>query len=446
MTTASAATPRFSKAERSQARLRMLIEGPATAGKTFTALRLMRVLTPKIAVIIAGEIHGVLIYAGHEQDGVRWDFAKTILTNYSPEDYSEAIRDAAREGYEGIIIDQLSSEWNSTGGILQMIDSVDNKQKMSKWKIATPLHDAMLEEIRNSPAHIIALLRSKMTTIVETVEGKMKPISVGMEPIQRNDTPYEFHIALAMDHTHTCTVIRSKCLEIDGLVVQKPGPELMKPIIEWLSTGKQIEATSVSGRISTAQHDRVGELLIALRWKMERISKDFPQKYGVTELMRFTHEQAETLIRWLEAQLAAMTKRSAPAAAAPSAATNGTPAVQTPAPPKPAPTSAPVAPTTAHVPAPAASGDPLAQPITQVQVQALKDLKAELEPHGLTTEAWKGILAKRGVDSAMKLTRGQADELVKNLAHKANALGLSVGQNLAQKGVNTSVAADIKST
>src|SRR5262249_5971551 len=140
--------------------------------------------------------------------------------------------------------------------------------------------------------------------VVEADEkGKMVPRKVGMGPIQRDTAPYEFDIILSMDAAHVGTVSGSRCRAVEGATVLKPGAEFMRPIIAWLETGAQGEPARPSARIQAPQVGRVAELLGELRWPPEKIARDFPRRFGVTELAKFTHEQAAGLIKWLEAQV-----------------------------------------------------------------------------------------------------------------------------------------------
>lgn len=83
-------------------------------------------------------------------------------------------------------------------------------------------------------------------------------------------------------------------------------------------------------------------------------------------------------------------------------------------------TSAPVAAeyaTTATVEATVETSSRNEEMITQAQLERMAELKNKL---GLTSEQWKAVVAKRGVDTAKKLTHVQARDLIGNLERKAS--------------------------
>jgi len=69
-------------------------------------------------------------------------------------------------------------------------------------------------------------------------QGKVIGIrKVGMAPIQRPGMEYEFDIVADMDWSHIMTISKSRCSAIADRKVEKPGPEFMRPVIEWLQSG-----------------------------------------------------------------------------------------------------------------------------------------------------------------------------------------------------------------
>jgi hypothetical protein len=410
----------------------MMIDGPAKSGKSYTALRFAFALAPssRVCVIEAGELGSTEKYIGEEADGRRWGFDICQLDNYSPESYTEAVLEAGRQGYEAVVIDSLSAEWTGKGGALEIADKGGGP--FGGWKTATPLHDKMFETILASPCHVLATVRSKMDYVLEANDrGKMEPRKVGLAPIQRDTAPYEFDILLSMDAAHVGTVSGSRCRAVDGLSVLKPGADFLKPVILWLETGVQADAPKPSPRITDFQVQRVAGLLADLRWTLDRVARDFPRKYGATELGKLTHEQAQGLIKWLEAQAGASAKKAELQQQAPASQAAPTGSSQPEAAAAPPATNGHTAP---------ARGEPAIPPsapgiaardgkATNAQRQNLVSLRGEL--FGLLgisgsrtqeTTAWTEILAKRGVTTALDLSPEQADELIGNLRKKVEQL------------------------
>ncbi|MBV8095204.1 MAG: AAA family ATPase [Acetobacteraceae bacterium] len=444
----------FKKGSRRQVRLRMMISGPPKSGKSKTALRFAFALAPnhKVFVIEAGENDATDLYHGEEWDGVKWDWDICKLDSFSPESYIEAIQEAGRQGAEVIVIDSLSHEWNGKDGCLQI---ADQHGQFFGWKVATPLHDQLFQVIRKSPAHLIATCRSKISHVVESEGGKNVIRRIGMEPIQRESTPYEFDVLMDMDQNHIGTVYGSRCLAIEGKSCLKPGKEFLQPVLSWLETGVQVAPTAVSPRISDVQLERVAELLGLLGWTVDRISRDFPKRYGVTELAKLDQDQAGDLLKWLDAQAKAKGKRSqsgnanpAPAAAAvpaPAAETNGHAA---PVPNgKPAASATPPAGPSEPVPAGATVPPALAgQRLTDAQIEQLKEAykewadrsfnqlrdedlnRSDNEIEDLIKKEWLKLLAPykdasgKSLTTAKGLTVAQAEEFIRQVTHQSELM------------------------
>lgn len=229
----------FKKASRQKLKLRMAIDGPAGAGKTFTALRFAFSLGTRVAVINS-ESGAVEKYLGLNPDGVPFDFDVCTLNDFAPARYTEAILAAGREGYEVIVIDSLTHAWSGSGGALDLKDKKGGNS-FTAWKDITPMHNAMIEAILRSPAHIIATMRSKTDYVLEMDDrGRSVPKKVGMAPIQRAGMEYEFDIYASLDADHFMTVTKSRCPDVDAKVVPKPGAGFMEPVIRWLNEGSEI--------------------------------------------------------------------------------------------------------------------------------------------------------------------------------------------------------------
>lgn len=224
----------FKKAVKSQAKARIGIIGPSGSGKTYTALKIASVLGKKIAVIDTE--HGS---ASKYADEFEFDVCE--LNNYDPRHYVKAIQVAGQAGYDVIIIDSLSHAWAGESGALELADQLKAKyggNKWAAWSEVTPIHNKLVHSMLSSPAHIIATLRSKMEYI-QTQDDKGKTVirKVGMAPIQRDGMEYEFDIVADMDLEHNFIVSKTRCRALDGAIINKPGEELAKTILDWLTDG-----------------------------------------------------------------------------------------------------------------------------------------------------------------------------------------------------------------
>lgn len=233
----------FKPASRSQSRLRMTLDGPAGAGKTFTALRFAHALANGRPIAFIDTEHGSASkYVGEAPDGVPWAFDTIQPVTFSPEVYTEAIEAAGRSGYAVLVIDSLSHAWEGKGGALDIKENVARNTKnndYTAWRAVTPIHGRMIDAILASPCHIITTMRSRMDYVQDTDErGKVVGIrKVGMAPIQRPGMEYEFDVVCDIDWAHILTVSKSRCVPLQDARVERPGPNFIAPLIEWLTSG-----------------------------------------------------------------------------------------------------------------------------------------------------------------------------------------------------------------
>ena len=232
----------FTAATRKKLRLRMALDGPSGSGKTYTALCFAFGLageSGKVAVLDT-EHRSASKYEGQSPDGIPWRFDTCELESFSQSTYTAVIKEAGRQGYDVLVIDSLSHAWEGVGGALDLVDRKGGN-KFTAWKDVTPMHREMIEAILASPCHVIVTMRSKMEYVLEENErGKQVPRKVGMAPIQRAGTEYEFDVVADLDHTHTLIVSKTRCPPLDEARAVKPGIEFIQPLIAWLGEGVEV--------------------------------------------------------------------------------------------------------------------------------------------------------------------------------------------------------------
>jgi len=228
----------FKKATKTQAKARIGIIGPSGSGKTYTALRLATGLGKRIALIDTE--HGSAAKYADE-----FEFDTVELTTFHPQKYIDLIKAAGEAGYDVLIIDSLSHAWAGTEGALELADKAAAKyqgNRFTAWRDVTPLHNKLIEAMLAAPLHLIATMRSKMDYIVtQDDRGRTVIQKVGLAPIQRDGMEYEFDIVGDMDLQHRFVISKTRCKALDGQVIEKPGPELAKVILAWLSDGAPAE-------------------------------------------------------------------------------------------------------------------------------------------------------------------------------------------------------------
>lgn len=205
----------FSRARRQKLKLRIALTGPSGSGKTYSALRLAAGLTGggpgKVALIDTENRRG-----DYYADEFTYD-TLNLEPPYAPERYVEAIRAAEAAGYEAVIIDSASHEWMGPGGILDTKDKMPGANDYTKWATLTPRHEAFIQALTGSRAHIIACLRGKDQYVLETNEkGKQIPRKVGMGAQQREGLEYECTVAFLLDQSHIANATKDNTRLFDG--------------------------------------------------------------------------------------------------------------------------------------------------------------------------------------------------------------------------------------
>lgn len=226
---------RFQRATRKSAKARIALVGPSGSGKTYTALVMASRLGQRVAVIDTE--HGS---ADKYADLFAFDSAP--LTNHDPREYVKALGDAAREGYDVVLIDSLSHAWNGTNGALELVDKAGARKggnKFAAWADVTPLHNQLVNAILGYPGHVVVTMRAKTEWVLEEdSRGKKTPKKVGLAPVQRDGMEYEFDLVAEIDVEHTMVVTKSRCVELADAVIKKPGAEVGDALARWLGTGE----------------------------------------------------------------------------------------------------------------------------------------------------------------------------------------------------------------
>lgn len=227
----------FQKATKHQAHGRLALCGPSGSGKTYTALRVAQALKGegRIAVIDT-EAGSASKYAN------LFDFDQETLTEFSPRNYVDAIHEAESAGYPVIIIDSLTHAWSGKGGVLEMHDEASRQSRSENtyyaWREVTPEHNALVEAMVQSSAHIIATMRTNTEYLVENKNGKQVPVKVGTKPVQRAGMEFEFDCVVDFNLDLYATVGKTRCPDLSQQTYHKAGEDdLGKIFHDWLTDG-----------------------------------------------------------------------------------------------------------------------------------------------------------------------------------------------------------------
>ena len=232
----------FQTAKREKIWTKILLGGSSGSGKTFSALRLATGLASKMngkVCAIDTENGRIKYYAPKDPNHI--DPTKEFLFDvaeledpYEPEKYIQVIDAAVDAGYDVLIIDSISHEWNYC---------VETHDKMpgnsyTNWAKITPRHDKFMEKVLQAPIHIIATVRGKDEYVLEEKNGKQTPKKVGLGYKQRDGVEYNYTATfnIAQD-THVAEVTKDNTHLFEGryeVLSEKDGIALY----EWANSGE----------------------------------------------------------------------------------------------------------------------------------------------------------------------------------------------------------------
>lgn len=182
----------------------MCLAGPSGSGKTLGALLIATGLGGKIAVIDT-ERGSASLYS----DTAEFDVLE-LTPPFSPDHYIEAIHAAEDAGYDVLVIDSITHEWNGSGGVLEIVDSLARSKfkgnSYAAWNEGTPKHRAFIDAMLQSSLHIVATMRTKAAYVEGERNGKKTIEKVGTAPEQRDGIEYEFTAVLdiSLDSNIAC--------------------------------------------------------------------------------------------------------------------------------------------------------------------------------------------------------------------------------------------------
>jgi len=195
-----------SPAARQAVNLIMGLVGPSSSGKTYTALE----LATGIQSVVGGDIDVI-----DTEHGRALFYADTFKFNHVPFDapfasldYLEAIQQSAKRGAKVIVVDSMSHEHESAGGMLDYQDAEltrmagadyakRERMQMLAWAKPKAARRKLLQGLTQIDAHLILCFRAKNTSKPgKNDQGKNVVIPMGFVPIAGEE--FVFEAALSM--------------------------------------------------------------------------------------------------------------------------------------------------------------------------------------------------------------------------------------------------------
>lgn len=212
----------------------MALQGPSGSGKTMSALLIAFGITndwTQIAVIDT-ENNSADLYAhlGAFQ-------TLSITPPFTPERYREALFVCLQAKMQVVIIDSISHEWEGIGGILDIHGNMVGNS-FTNWTKVTPRHNAFVQDILQSPIHIIATIRSKQDYVLVEKNGKQVPEKVGLKGITREGLDYEFTLVFELNQKHYATASKDRTNLFMDQPEMKLTPEIGQRLLAWCNEGE----------------------------------------------------------------------------------------------------------------------------------------------------------------------------------------------------------------
>lgn len=245
----------FVEVTREKSKLRLALAGVSGSGKTLSALYIAYGITgdwSKIALIDTE--HGRAKFYANRSDLDTGTFLyQEMMSPYSPEKYKQMVTEGAEAvGPDGVVIvDSFSHAWNNEGGVLDIKDEIakaPNKNSYTAWNEAGKYQNSLVNTVLAVNCHTIVTMRVKMEYAMEQNDrGKMQPVKIGLAPVQRDDTEYEFDVVLNLSRDHTAFASKDTTF-LDawkGIIT----PELGKSLKDWLDNGVEPARCSDCGSL-----------------------------------------------------------------------------------------------------------------------------------------------------------------------------------------------------
>ena len=227
------------KSARHAAKMRMAIQGPSGSGKTYSSILLAKGLVKDLSrvVVIDTENNSADLYS-HLGDYNVMAFSRP----FSPERFIQAIEESEIAGMEVIIIDSISHEWEGEGGILESHANMPGNS-FTNWSKLTPRHNAFVQRMLSSSAHVIATIRSKQDYVISDKNGKMVPEKVGLKGVTRDSMDYEFTLVFDMQMNHQAKVSKDRTGLFNSKEPRNLNEEVGHRIAQWCSEDNHEEKT-----------------------------------------------------------------------------------------------------------------------------------------------------------------------------------------------------------
>lgn len=201
--------PQYRKATRAAAKACIAVEGPSGTGKSGLALALAYYLSDEdwnSVNAVDTENRSLDLFEGMQlHTGVKIEpFNKVDLLEshgYAPTNFLACVERSIKDGAKAQIIDSSTHMWKGKGGMLQIVQELQQNSggKLNKWTAwghPTSMNekDSIVKCVRSSEIHMISAIRMKEK--LELIDGEI--VSYGLETQHMPDLEFEPDLVLDM--------------------------------------------------------------------------------------------------------------------------------------------------------------------------------------------------------------------------------------------------------
>mgnify|MGYP004583530809 CR=1 FL=1 len=298
------------KAERKQVYAKIALMAASGGGKTYSALRLATGMANEIEKVEHREAKILMLNTEGDRgyyyaDEFNYDIVD-VAPNHNPEKYVKLIKEVQDAGYDILIIDSASHEWEGKGGCLDLQAQAGGKYQ--DWAKITPRHQKFIDAISTCKMHVIATMRGKdQYDMSKDSNGKTSIQKLGVGAKQRDGFEYEFTCTFNIDQsTSMATPQKDNTHIFDEEGAQLLTEEHGALIIDWARKGiKVAKNKSSDNKKDLIVEEPNKEPSQDLDEVIADMSDDLPEEF---ETQTTTNEYPEDLFEVIKGSIKTLSK------------------------------------------------------------------------------------------------------------------------------------------
>jgi hypothetical protein len=225
------------QAKRAGAKVILGIAGQSGTGKTLTALYIARGMVDRPSEIgfLDTENKRGSLYSD-ELDGPF--LIGDLYPPFSPERYSQAIKEFQASGVKVLVIDSITHEWEGEGGCIDIAENTNSK--IANWKKAKAEHKKFMNVLLQADMDIICCVRARE---VMDFRNPKEPVSLGIQPICEKNFMFEMTASIMMynegrsqQHLKVPKELKAAFGDGSNYIGQKQGAQIRS----WVNAGEVV--------------------------------------------------------------------------------------------------------------------------------------------------------------------------------------------------------------